>query len=35
MAVQVTDIARDKLKEIISDSGLSNPAVRIVFEGFG
>ena len=35
MAIKVTDKAKNEVKELIKDSGLKNPAIRLQFNGFG
>jgi hypothetical protein len=35
MAVTITELAEIKLKEVMKDADLKNPALKIVFAGFG
>jgi hypothetical protein len=33
--ITITDLARKKIKEVISGSKINSPAVRILFAGYG
>lgn len=35
MGIEVTDIAKEKLVDVMKDSEYKKPALRIVFSGFG
>lgn len=35
MSVTITDIAREKLKEAMKGAEFKNPALKIIFSGFG
>ncbi len=35
MSINITDNAKVKLKEVMEQSQYKNPALRIVFNGFG
>jgi hypothetical protein len=35
MGVKITELAKTKLSDIIKESDLKSPALRIVFSGFG
>jgi Fe-S cluster assembly iron-binding protein IscA len=35
MSIEITDKAREKIVDVIKDSELTNPALRLVFNGFG
>jgi Fe-S cluster assembly iron-binding protein IscA len=35
MSINITDKAREKIIDVMKDSELTNPALRLVFNGFG
>ena len=35
MSISITDRARENLERVIRDSDIKNPALRVMFEGFG
>jgi Fe-S cluster assembly iron-binding protein IscA len=35
MTIKVTDEAKKEVNEIVRESGLKNPAIRLKFNGFG
>ena len=35
MSISITDTARENLERIMGESGLQNPALRVVFQGIG
>ncbi len=35
MNIKITEMAREKLSHVFSDSEFTNPALRLIFSGFG